>query len=95
MKTYGRIVAKAWNDAAFQRWLLADPGSALREEGIPVPQGMEVRIVENTDRLYYLPLPPKPAGLSTEELSEITGGAGWYKCIGLMPEVLFQGGGPH
>ena len=76
LKAYGRIVAKAWEDAAFKQRLLADPKATLEAEGLSFPEDAEVHVMETNDRLFYLPLPPKPAGLSTEELSGITGGTG-------------------
>ncbi len=74
LKTYGRLVAKAWDDEGFKQRLLADPKAALQAEGLSFPEHAEVRVVEPTDQLFYFPLPPKPAGLSPEELSGITGG---------------------
>ncbi len=75
LKAYGRVVAKAWDDEAFKQRLLADPKAALQAEGLSFPEGAEVRVVEPNDRLVYFPLPPKPAGLSDEQLSSVTGGA--------------------
>ncbi len=78
LKAYSRIVAKAWGDEAFKQRLLADPKATLQAVGVPVPAGAGVRIMESTNQLVYLPLPPKPAGLSIEELSDIAGGSGGY-----------------
>jgi hypothetical protein len=75
-RAYGRIVAKAWGDEAFKQRLLADPVSVLAAEGLIVPRGSEVRVVENTDKLVYFMLPARPAGadLSDEQLSQVDGG---------------------
>jgi hypothetical protein len=32
-KAWGQIVARAWQDEAFKRRLLADPAAVLREQG--------------------------------------------------------------
>jgi hypothetical protein len=75
-KRYGQLVARAWSDEAFKARLLADPAAVLAEEGIPVLPGVEVRAVENTDRVLYLTLPPKPSEeLSDEQLDAVAGGA--------------------
>ncbi len=74
-KAYGRVVAKAWADAEFKQRLLANPTAVLRAEGVLIPEGNEVRMVENTDRLTYLPLPTKPDNLSDEQLDQVAGGA--------------------
>ncbi len=74
LKTYGRIVAKAWQDDGFKQRLLADPKATLQAEGLSFPEGAEVHAVETNDQLVYFPIPPKPAGLSPEELSRMAGG---------------------
>ncbi len=79
-KIYGRIVAKAWADEGFKQRLLTDPKATLQAEGLSFPEGAEVHAVETNDRLVYFPIPPKPTGLSTEQLSGMTGGAGDY-CV--------------
>lgn len=62
------VVAASWNDDKFKQRLMQDPRAALEEFGIEVPAGVDVRIVENTDKIRYVTLPPKPA--DTTELSE-------------------------
>ncbi|MBO06546.1 MAG: NHLP leader peptide family natural product precursor [Parcubacteria group bacterium] len=59
-KNYGKIVAKAWQDAEFKAKLMVDPKSVLKENGVEVPERSEVKIVENTDTLVHFTLPPKP-----------------------------------
>ncbi len=85
LKTYGRIVAKAWSDEGFKQRLLADPKATLQAEGLPFPEDAEVQVVETNDRLFYFPLPSKPAGLSIEELSGMVGGFG----VGAKPCAIF------
>jgi len=84
-KRYGQLVARAWGDAAFKARLLAEPAAVLAEHGIPVPPGVEVRAVENTDRVLYLTLPPAPSDeLSDEQLDAVAGGdcAGTASTVG-------------
>ena len=73
-KAYGRIVAKAWADEAFKQRLAADPAAVLKAEGMAVPAGAEVRLVENTDKVVHLTLPAKPDQLSDEQLDQVAGG---------------------
>ncbi len=86
-KQYGQVVAKAWADDDFKQRLLADPAATLQAEGITVPQGVELRAVENTDKVMYLMLPPKPsAELSDEQLDLVAGGnTSTVSCGGAMP----------
>ena len=75
---YGKMVAKAWRDPAFKAKLLADPNAALKDAGIPVPAGVTVKVVENTDTHVHLVLPPKPTReLSDEALDRVAAGGGW------------------
>ena len=73
-KRYGQVVARAWRDEAFKQRLLADPAGVLREHGIAVPAGQQVRVVEDTDQQVHLPLPAKPGNLSDEQLDQVAGG---------------------
>ncbi len=87
LEAYGRIVAKAWEDEAFKQRLLTDPKAALQAEGLSFPEDAEVRVVEPNDRLYYFSLPPKPTGLSIEELSGMAGGTDTgYVCWTVGPK---------
>ena len=73
----GQVVAKAWADPEFKTRLLTDSTAVLKEEGIDYGPGIEVKVVENTDTLRYLTLPPPPreSELSEEQLSRVAGGA--------------------
>jgi hypothetical protein len=76
-KKYGQLVAKAWSDEEFKRKLLSDPVATLAAAGLPAPAGFEVRVVESTDKIVYLVLPPKPpeGQLSDEQLHHVSGSA--------------------
>lgn len=62
-----QIVSRAWRDEVFRYRLLSDPARTLRAEGVSIPQGVEVRILEDTDQVLHVVLPIKP---SSQELSE-------------------------
>lgn len=74
-KAYGKLVAKAWEDEAFKAELLSDPMKVFKENGIEVPGGTEVKIVENTTDTMHFILPPEPTDeLSEGELGEVSAG---------------------
>ena len=76
-RRYGQVVAQAWRDLAFKQRLLADPVTVLREQGIDVPAGLQVRVVENTGQQVHLVLPAKPGEeLSDDELDRVAAAGG-------------------
>jgi Nitrile hydratase, alpha chain len=54
-KKYNKIVAKSWLDPAFKRRLIDNPAKVLKEEGIDVPEGIEVKVLESTEKGIDLP----------------------------------------
>jgi hypothetical protein len=86
-KKMGQIIARTWSDEAFKQRLLADPAATLKAEGVAIPAGVELRTVENTDKVFYFVLPPKPATgeLSDEDLEKVAGGL----CVHYCPKFLF------
>lgn len=78
LKKWDRLVARVWADEAFKRHLMDQPAEVLKEYGLEVPPGLEIRILENTDRVHYLTLPAKPieppADLSDRQMETVAGG---------------------
>jgi hypothetical protein len=84
--TYRRLVARAWDDEAFKQRLIATPAAVLKEHGVEIPAGVDVKVLEDRTEPEFgantvvLPLPPKPsaAELSEDELDAVAAGAaGW------------------
>jgi hypothetical protein len=75
-RRYGQIVAKAWADPSFKARLLNDAKTVLSEHGITMPADVEVRIIEDQDKVVHLPLPRQPSGeeLSEDQLANVAGG---------------------
>ena len=74
----GEIIGKCWKDEAFKKRFLADPKAVLAEHGMPVPDGMNIKVVENNDTTTYITLsPPPPAAdeLDEGDLAAVAGGA--------------------
>jgi len=76
-----RLIARAWQDEAFKQQLFDDPRAAIATEtGRAVPEGIELRVVEETATVRYLVLPRNTTQLSDEELDLTAGGQcadGW------------------
>jgi hypothetical protein len=54
---WSQLVARAWADPAFKARLLADPAAVLKENGLEVPPGVEIKVVEDSDKVRHLPMP--------------------------------------
>ena len=75
-KQMGQLIAKCWADEAFKAKLLADPAAVLKAEGAELPEGLTIKAVENTDKVFHLVIPAAPDGreLSDEDLDNVAGG---------------------
>ena len=66
-KQWAKIVAKAWADEDYKQRLMDDPATVLTEEGVDVPVGLEIKVLETTDKQAWMVLPPKPEVGKIEE----------------------------
>ena len=73
-KQYQQLIAKCWADDAFKQRLLADPAGTLAAEGMAVPEGMTLRVVEDTAQAVTLVIPARPTELTDEALVGAAGG---------------------
>ena len=74
-KVWGQLIAKCWSDETFKKRLLDHP-EAAKEHGLEVPTGIQVKIVEDSDKVVHLTLPAKSSTdeLSDDELENVAGG---------------------
>lgn len=64
-RAYANLVIRAWSDAAFsdaafKERFISDPRAVFEEHGIKVPQGVDIRIIENNAQLTNFIFPTKP-----------------------------------
>lgn len=59
-KKFGEIVAKAWADEKFKERLIQSPAEVLAEHGIVLPEGVQIKILQDTDTEKHLVLPSAP-----------------------------------
>ena len=76
------LFAACWKDEALKARLMADPKAVLAEYDMDVPDGMDVKVVENADNCVHITMPAPPSAppsgsmeLSDEELSNVAGGS--------------------
>ncbi len=73
-QAYKSIITKCWGDSDFKSQLIAEPVATLRAEGVAVPDGIKVNVVENTPTEFTFVIPPESSELSDEELAGVAGG---------------------
>jgi nitrile hydratase alpha subunit len=71
-----KVIAQAWSDEDYKQRLVDDPAGALAEAGAGVPEGVQLRVVEDTDTLKHLVLPAAPGDgeIDEEDLERVSGG---------------------
>lgn len=96
-KKMSEIIAKCWADDSYKRKLLADPAATLKDEGITLQDGITIKFLENTDKIFNLVIPEKPTDLTDADLAQIAGGwASYLPIINYLPssDIVMTGGGP-
>lgn len=69
-----KIVTRCWQDEEFKKSLLADPRAILEAEGVDVPEGITIKVVEDTAQVRHFVIPCKVQGLAEGELNWLSGG---------------------
>ena len=72
-----QLFAACWKDEALKARFMTDPKAVLKDYNLDVPDGIDVKVVENADDCVYITLPAPPAGdmdLSDDELGNAAGG---------------------
>jgi hypothetical protein len=84
-KKYAKLIAKAWSDEAFKERLLTDSRAVLEAEGISVPPGVDVKVMEQTETQLFVVIPPKPPieqyAVMTERISAIAAASMSSCCV--------------
>lgn len=94
-----QLIRRSVEDEDLRQRLLADPKGTVEEQlGAKLPEGIEIRVVEETSKIIYLVLPPSGLGrggeLSDREMEAVAGGWGGggystdgFTCDGRGPET--------
>ena len=78
-KKISQVLAKCWSDESFKQKLMADPVGTLKAEGATMPDGLSVKVVENTDEVFNLVIPAKATDLTDADLDKVAGGQGNFQ----------------
>jgi len=71
------LFTACWKDEALKARFMADPKAVLKEHGMDVPEGIDVKVVQNADDCVHITLPAPPAAsdeLSDDDLDQASGG---------------------
>lgn len=90
-----QLIARAWLNPEFKERLIAHTRETLQQEGIEIPEGVEV-IIDQTaydwsigsrdgHAVWTIPLPPKPVTIGEEVLSAWTEGNLSKELVAIMP----------
>ena len=74
------LFAACWKDEALKARFMTDPKATMAEYGIDVPDGINVKVVENTGNTVHITMPMAPSGFQALSDSELENVAGGCKC---------------
>jgi len=70
------FVSRLLSDSNLRSRMLAEPARVLEEQGISVPSGAELRVVEDSADVCHVILPPSPnTTLADSSMEAVAGGA--------------------
>jgi len=69
------VLSRAISDDEYRKKLIKSPNATLEEAGLEIEPGIEVRVLENTEKIRHVIIPHLEEGeLSEEALGRIAGG---------------------
>lgn len=72
-------------DESLRNRLKADPVSVLAERGIEVPEGVNINVVEDTDKSHTITLPAFVGSNLAQPLARAASGATTFECTTCTP----------
>ena len=68
------VFARAMTDSEFKAQFIADPAAVLSAAGAEVPEGLTIKVVENSSTTFHVVL-PDPEAMTDELLAAASGGS--------------------
>lgn len=77
-KKWRKIVAKAWMDEGYKKRLIEDPNAVMKEEGMDIPEDINFRIMEDSEKVRTLILPWPKCEEGAEDMEERLAAFGYW-----------------
>ena len=74
VQAFARFASQYRASSAFRASVGDDAADAMREIGVPIPSGVSVRLVADTDDVLHMVFPPDPNQDLTDEKFVVSGG---------------------
>ena len=71
------IIAKSWSDPDFKQQLIDNPTETLKQQGLELPEGKNIKVLADDEQTRHLVIPNPPKDLNDEELDKAAGGFAW------------------
>ena len=68
------VYARTMTDPEFKAQFIADPAAVLSAAGVEVPEGLTIKVVENSSTTFHVVL-PDPEAMTDELLAAASGGS--------------------
>ena len=68
------VFARTMTDSEFKAQFIADPAAVLTAAGVEVPEGLTIKVVENSSTTFHVVL-PDPEAMTDELLAAASGGS--------------------
>ena len=68
------VYARTMTDPEFKAQFIADPAAVLTAAGVEVPEGLTIKVVENSSSTFHVVL-PDPEAVTDELLAAASGGS--------------------
>ena len=62
-EAFAQLFAVCWKDEALKDLVMSDPKTVLKEHGLDVPDGIDMKVVENAEDRVHTPCRTRPRGV--------------------------------
>ena len=79
-KKLAKIFAQCWADANFKKRFIDNPREVLEAEGLIIPEGVKVRVMEDSEKIMTIVIPP-----ASSDMSDIAAVEERIAAVGFIP----------